>query len=84
MGVAKFIRYFSPNLAPEDAMILCAKCTGKSNVVLTRYLIVHENVHVIRTRKCKACRWKWRTIEVIYTGKDHVLTNNAPRLQRLF
>ena len=60
-------------------MIKCERCKAKSRVVLTRYLHDHDNIFLIRTRQCTSCRWKWKTIETVYTGKakDSPMLENA-------
>lgn len=51
-------------------MVTCAICKSKSKVVLTRWVKLHERDYTIRrTRQCKTCRWKWKTIEIESAGK---------------
>lgn len=52
-------------------MVTCIKCKSKSRVVLTRWAKLQERDYTIsRTRQCKTCRWKWKTIEIESKGKD--------------
>lgn len=50
-------------------MVTCAKCGGASKVVESRYVVREPQLTKIRTRQCKACRWKWKTIEVHFKDK---------------
>lgn len=46
-------------------MVTCFRCKGESSVVLTRHFPLDEaNNTIIRTRQCKSCKWKWKTIEI--------------------
>jgi hypothetical protein len=52
----------------SNGMINCIHCAGRSRVVLTRHLHDNNNIHILRTRQCRSCRFKWKTIELKYTG----------------